>query len=102
MEDESNKSISKNEFYLVQKNVSDRIENVKQTNELVHKEINGKLDTIIVQTTKHNGRLTKVERMIWLASGAIVILGWLYGSNFLHCFTNICNEPIQTATNTLK
>lgn len=94
--------ISKNEFYLVQKNVSDRIRNVEDKDALVHKEITEKLDSILLQTTKHNGRLSKLERLVWSAMGAIVILGWLYTNNFINCMgTKLCSSS-QVATVVVK
>lgn len=33
------------------------------------------LSRIELQTTRHNGRLTKLERIMWVLSTAIVILG---------------------------
>lgn len=41
------------------------------------------LDRIEVQTTKHNGRLTKVERYIYTVGGAVGILGFLVGAKLL-------------------
>lgn len=45
--------------------------------ELDHRfrDIGEKLDLILTQTTKHNGRLSKVEKALLLAFGLIVGLG---------------------------
>ncbi len=36
-------------------------------------------DRIEAQTTRHNGRLRKLEMKYWIASGAIIVVGWLSG-----------------------
>ena len=41
--------------------------------------IKGIIPRIEEQTTKHNGRLRKLEMKYWVASGAIIILGWVSG-----------------------
>ena len=41
--------------------------------------IKGIIPRIEEQTTKHNGRLRKLEMKYWIASGAIIVLGWVCG-----------------------
>lgn len=45
--------------------------------------LHDKIDQVIEQTTKHNGRLTKMEKWMWTLSGAIAILGWLASNDFI-------------------
>lgn len=47
------------------------------------KDIKDSLDRIEFQTTKHNGRLTKVERYMYTVIGAITIIGFLIGAKLL-------------------
>lgn len=48
------------------------------------KEINGKLDRILVQTTAHNGRLTKVEKYMYMCMGGLVIVGMIVVPLFIN------------------
>lgn len=61
------------------------MENPYSNRELDHKfnDIHDKLDLILVQTTKHNGRLSKVERTILVLGTAMVVLLITSGSNFI-------------------
>ena len=45
--------------------------------DLMHQALGEKLDLILVQTTKHNTRLSKIEKWIYTLSGAILIFGLL-------------------------
>lgn len=51
--------------------------------DLMNKDIHEKLDLILLQTTKHNGRLTNIERWMWGVSGAVVIISWLMANKLL-------------------
>ena len=46
-------------------------------------EINGKLDRILEQTTRHNGRLTKLERYIYMILGGLIIVSVIVVPLFL-------------------
>lgn len=46
-------------------------------------DIQASLGRIEVQTTKHNGRLTKIERWMYTVIGAISILAFLVGAKLL-------------------
>lgn len=50
------------------------------------KDLHGKLDLILEQTTKHNGRLTKVERILLVLgciSGTILVMNGSELLNFI-------------------
>ena len=47
------------------------------------KDIKESLDRIEIQTTKHNGRLSKVEKWQYTMVGAITIIGFLVGANMI-------------------
>lgn len=47
------------------------------------KDIKESLDRIEIQTTRHNGRLSVVEKWMYTMSGAIVIMGFLLGTRLL-------------------
>ena len=47
-------------------------------------DIKDSLDRIEAQTTRHNGRLSVVEKRMYTISGAIVILGFLMGAKLLN------------------
>ena len=47
----------------------------KREIDLMFGSTHNKLDKILDQTTKHNHRLTKLERFMWTLSGAIAIFG---------------------------
>lgn len=46
-------------------------------------DIKDSLNRIEVQTTRHNGRLSKMERWMYTIAGATAILGFLASSNFI-------------------
>ena len=48
--------------------------------------LHSKLDKILVQTTKHNHRLTKLERFMWTLTGAIVIFSCLQFDEIINLF----------------
>ena len=48
------------------------------------KDIKESLDRIEIQTTRHNGRLSKVEAWQYTMAGAISIVGFLVGANLIH------------------
>ena len=50
------------------------------------KDIKDSLDRIETQTTRHNGRLTNVERWMYSMMGAIGVLGFLVGAKLLSFF----------------
>jgi len=55
--------------------------------DLIHDSLNIKLDLILAQTTKHNGRLTIIERWMWTLSGAIGIFSLLEFDRIISFFT---------------
>lgn len=48
------------------------------------------LSRIEIQTTKTNGHLRVHDRLIWLVTGGLGIIGWLYATNFISCLGVIC------------
>lgn len=86
--------ITKNEFYLVQQNVSERIKNVESHINEKYNDIMSSLVKIEGKQDKTNGRVRWAEKMIYTAMGAIIVLGWLYTNQFFHCIGRVCN--IQT------
>lgn len=46
-------------------------------------EISGKLDRILIQTTEHNHRLTKVERNMYMIVGGLVVVSAIVVPLFL-------------------
>jgi len=52
-----------------------------------HKAFAKQLSTILEQTTKHNGRLTRLERVIWTLGGAISVFGLLEFDKIVKLFT---------------
>ena len=48
------------------------------------KDIQESLKRIEIQTTKHNGRLSSVERWMYTLAGAIAVIGFLLGANMLN------------------
>ena len=48
--------------------------------------IDGKLDRILVQTTEHNHRLTKVERNMYMIVGGLVVVSAIVIPLFLKLF----------------
>ena len=54
--------------------------------ELIHESIQKDLRLILAQTTKHNGRLTKLERFVWTLSGSVAIFGMLEFSAIVQLF----------------
>jgi hypothetical protein len=49
----------------------------------------GILPQIKQQTTRHNGRLTKIERVMWIVGGAVVALAVSGNAAMLHIITSI-------------
>lgn len=45
--------------------------------------IHEKLDTIIVKVTKTNGTVMKHEKVLWLVTGGLVVLGAMSSSNLV-------------------
>jgi len=58
----------------------------KREIDLMFGETHEKLDKILVQTTRHNGRLTKLERFMWTLSGAIAIFGCIEFESIINLF----------------
>lgn len=55
-------------------------------------EQNKTLNTIDIKVTKTNGVVKKHERFLWLVTGAITILAWLYVNNFINCLGTLCKQ----------
>ncbi len=49
-------------------------------------DIKSSLERIETQTIKHNGRLTKLERYMWMLTGAVGVIGFIGFSNIVHVF----------------
>lgn len=54
--------------------------------DLMFEPIHNKLDKILIQTTKHNGRLSKLEKFMYTLTGAIIIFGSLQFDKILSLF----------------
>jgi len=57
--------------------------------ELMHyiKDIKEDVGEIKIQTQKTNGRVTALEKWMWMMVGAITIIAWLVGTNLLNIAT---------------
>ena len=58
----------------------------KREIDLMFGETHEKLDKILVQTTRHNGRLTKLERFMWTLTGAIGIFSCVRFESIINLF----------------
>ena len=47
-------------------------------------DIKKSLERIEEQTTKHNGRLTRLERWMWCVAGAVSVIGFLGVGNIIN------------------
>ncbi len=52
----------------------------------IHKEIFAALGRIESQTTKTNGRVTKLEKFMWTATGSVIIFGMLEFDKIISLF----------------
>lgn len=52
-----------------------KLEGLKNITTIQLKAIHDKLDTILTQTEKTNGRVTAVEKFCWAIGGAVVLVG---------------------------
>jgi hypothetical protein len=46
--------------------------------------INTKLDSILLQVTKTNGRVSMLEKWMWTVSGAVAVLAFLLSGKLLN------------------
>ena len=99
--DESQTPISKNEFYLVQKNVSDRIKNNEEHILELKTDINEKLDLILIQTTKTNGSVKALQIWQGYIKGGLAIITLLLIpiiifaiTDYIHCKSNDCTATV--------
>lgn len=51
--------------------------------DLMMKLMDEKLDLILKEATKHNGRLSRMERWMWTLTGAIAIVSFLLTNNLI-------------------
>ena len=58
----------------------------KREIDLMFGSTHNKLDKILDQTTKHNHRLTKLERFMWTLSGALIIFSCLQFDQIISLF----------------
>lgn len=53
------------------------------------KELHDKLDLILSQTTQHNGRMTKVERILLIVGTVVLVLLIVNGSKFTEFISSV-------------
>ena len=49
--------------------------------------IDDKLDRILIQTTAHNGRLTRLERKVYMGMGGLIVIAIVVVPLFLKLFS---------------
>ncbi len=65
-------------------NLVEQFKDHEISNNASFEQINTKLDTIIIQTTKHNGRLTKLEQRMYMFLGGLIVISMVVVPLFLN------------------
>lgn len=44
------------------------------------------------QVSYTNGKVKNHEKILWLVTGGMIVIGWLLTNNFIHCLGKICQQ----------